>query len=124
MAEKDIIEKTLEDYNEVFADIVNVLLFNGERRINETDLEDVLPRSMFKADGQKLPAETKKEGLRMCEVLDRIEARGEARGEAHGEEKISKLINILYTENRESDILKIVNDKEYRNKLYAEFNIK
>ena len=29
MAEKDIVEKILEDYPEVFADIVNVLLFDG-----------------------------------------------------------------------------------------------
>lgn len=29
MGEKDIIEKTLESYNDVFADIVNVLLFKG-----------------------------------------------------------------------------------------------
>lgn len=28
MAEKDITEKTLEAYNDVFADIINVLLFN------------------------------------------------------------------------------------------------
>lgn len=31
MGEKDIVEKTLEAYNEVFADIVNVLLFKGEQ---------------------------------------------------------------------------------------------
>lgn len=31
MAEKDIAEKTLEAYNDVFADIINVLLFNGEQ---------------------------------------------------------------------------------------------
>ena len=29
--EKDITQKTLEKYNDVFADIINVLLFNGER---------------------------------------------------------------------------------------------
>ena len=29
---KDIAEKTLEAYNEVFADIVNVLLFDGKQR--------------------------------------------------------------------------------------------
>jgi len=28
MGEKDITEKTLEAYNDVFADIINVLLFN------------------------------------------------------------------------------------------------
>ncbi len=31
MAEKDITEKMLEAYNDVFADIVNVLLFDGKR---------------------------------------------------------------------------------------------
>ncbi len=30
MGQKDIAEKTLEAYNDVFADIVNVLLFNGK----------------------------------------------------------------------------------------------
>ncbi|XME02226.1 Rpn family recombination-promoting nuclease/putative transposase [Lachnospiraceae bacterium C1.1] len=52
MAEKDIIEKTLEDYNDVFADIVNVLLFNGERRMQEDELQNIKARSMFKADGK------------------------------------------------------------------------
>ena len=33
MAEKDIAEKTLEAYNDVFADIINVLLFNGEQQV-------------------------------------------------------------------------------------------
>ena len=32
MGEKDITEKTLEDYADVFADIVNVLLFDGGNR--------------------------------------------------------------------------------------------
>ena len=31
MAEKDVAEKLLEDYNDVFADIVNVLLFCGRK---------------------------------------------------------------------------------------------
>ena len=35
MAEKDITEKTLEAYNDVFADIINVLLFNGRRYVKE-----------------------------------------------------------------------------------------
>ena len=52
MAEKDITEKMLADYNDVFADIVNVLLFNGEGTINEDDLEPTQVKSMYKADGQ------------------------------------------------------------------------
>ncbi len=50
MGEKDIVEKTLEAYNEVFADIVNVLLFNGEEIIRPEELEDQTPRAMYKAD--------------------------------------------------------------------------
>lgn len=52
MAEKDIIEKTLESYNDVFADIVNVLLFDGKQVVNENDLEAESEQSMYKVDGQ------------------------------------------------------------------------
>ena len=33
MGKADLTEKILEDYNDVFADIVNVLLFKGEERV-------------------------------------------------------------------------------------------
>lgn len=52
MAEKDITEKLLEDYNDVFADIVNVLLFSGKNIVNENDLESGTVHSMYKADGK------------------------------------------------------------------------
>ena len=52
VAEKDIAEKTLEGYNDVFADIANVLLFNGRRLINPDDLEDRTPNSSYKVDGK------------------------------------------------------------------------
>ena len=35
MKSKDITQKMFERYNDVFADIVNVLLFNGKRIIEE-----------------------------------------------------------------------------------------
>lgn len=50
MGEKDIIDKHLEDYNDVFADIVNVLIFNGQQIVNETALVSVPTNSMYKAD--------------------------------------------------------------------------
>ena len=53
MAEKDMMEKTLESYNDVFSDIVNVLLFSGRNKVKEDELEQALPRSIYKAD-QKL----------------------------------------------------------------------
>jgi hypothetical protein len=48
MGQKDIAEKTLEAYNDVFADIVNVLLFNGKRQVKEKDLKDATPFSIYK----------------------------------------------------------------------------
>ena len=52
MRDKDIAEKNLEAWNDVFADIVNVLLFNGKRIVLEDDLEAETPNSMFKVDGK------------------------------------------------------------------------
>ena len=52
MAQKDIAEKTLEAYNDVFADIVNGLLFNGEQVIKEDELEAESELSVYKADGK------------------------------------------------------------------------
>lgn len=38
MAHKDITTKTIESYNDVFADIVNGFLFNGEKVISPDEL--------------------------------------------------------------------------------------
>lgn len=51
VAGQDITEKILESYNDVFADIVNGLLFNGEAVIRPEELEDQAPRAAYKADG-------------------------------------------------------------------------
>lgn len=52
MAEKDITEKVLESYNDVFSDIVNVLLFEGKEVLEPDGLEEQAPRSYYKADGR------------------------------------------------------------------------
>ncbi|MBQ8912494.1 MAG: Rpn family recombination-promoting nuclease/putative transposase, partial [Lachnospiraceae bacterium] len=54
MAEKDIAEKLLEDYNDVFADIVNVLLFDGQERVNPESLTNTKDKSQYKADDSTL----------------------------------------------------------------------
>lgn len=48
--QKDIAEKNLEAYNDVFADIVNGLLFNGRQVVNENDLVDAEPNSNYKIE--------------------------------------------------------------------------
>ena len=37
MGDKDLTENTLEAYDDVFADIINVLLFNGKQLVCEED---------------------------------------------------------------------------------------
>ena len=49
---KDITQKMLERYNDVFADIVNVLLFNGKRIVDEDELIDTPVDSALKIDGE------------------------------------------------------------------------
>ena len=52
MAVKDITEKNFEDFEDVFADIVNVLLFKGKRLMKENELESAATKSMLKIDGK------------------------------------------------------------------------
>ena len=49
---KDITQKMLERYNDVFADIVNVLLFNGKNIVDEDALIDIPVDSALKIDGE------------------------------------------------------------------------
>jgi len=49
MGQKDSSEKLLEDYNDVFADIVNVLLFNGREVVKTEELSEAPTDSQYKA---------------------------------------------------------------------------
>lgn len=46
---RDVLEKTLESYNDVFADIVNVLLFNGKQLLKEGELQEYKARNIYPA---------------------------------------------------------------------------
>ena len=46
-----LLEK-LEDYDDVFADIFNVLVFHGEDRILVSELRTGMSRSGYQVDGQ------------------------------------------------------------------------
>ena len=48
MGERDITQKTLESYNDVFADIVNVLVFSGEQVVEADSLTDAQTFSQYK----------------------------------------------------------------------------
>ena len=52
MGKQDIRHKSLEELNDVFADIINVLLFGGKRLVKENELSDVNPRGNYNASGK------------------------------------------------------------------------
>lgn len=54
MQQKDLSEKVLEDNNDIFADIVNVLLFDGEDTVEESLLVNTTVHSQYKDDSGKL----------------------------------------------------------------------
>ncbi len=57
MSEKDTISKTLESYDDVFADIVNGFLFDGDQVVSPEELTPADISSQYKADGQIRPQE-------------------------------------------------------------------
>ena len=57
MGQKDLAQKLLEDHSDVFADIFNVLLFQGEQIICAEELEKTANESQYKADTSSLHEE-------------------------------------------------------------------
>jgi hypothetical protein len=54
LGQKDISEKILLDYNDVFSDIINGIVFEGEQIVLPESLENMTVHSQYKADGKKL----------------------------------------------------------------------
>lgn len=65
----------------------------------------------------------KKEGLKMCDILDRVENRGIAIGEKHGRNEVNRLNAILLEADRIEDLKRTVHDLEYQKQLMAEYGI-
>lgn len=53
MGNKDILEKILILYGDVFADSVNALLYKGEPHLREEDLEPAPTESFYQGKGRK-----------------------------------------------------------------------
>lgn len=54
MGQKDIVEKAFEDYDDVFADIINVFIYNGKQIIQPEQLTQAKLKSQYKADSSVL----------------------------------------------------------------------
>ncbi len=57
MAEKDKVEKLLEDYPDVFADIINVLIYDGKQIVKPEELRTTNVQSQYKASDDVLHEE-------------------------------------------------------------------
>ena len=122
MQEKDITQKMLERYDDVFSDIVNVLLFNGKMVVSE----DSLLMSAMTEDKrfeEIIDEVNEKEVVNMCEVLDIVESRGIEKGREEGADLISRLNIILAKEGDLDTIIKANTDKEYRNELLRKYDL-
>ena len=53
-SEKDITEKSLFAYNDVFCDIINGCLFDGNQVIKPDELADIMPDTVFRNDSGEL----------------------------------------------------------------------
>ena len=54
MGQQDLTGKLLEDYEDVFTDILNVLLFTGEQIIQPETLKETKIKSQYKADDTRM----------------------------------------------------------------------
>lgn len=54
MGKKDSTQKRLEDYNDVFADIINVLIFDGKEVVKENELETTHAKDTYTAEEQEI----------------------------------------------------------------------
>ncbi len=52
MGEKDVVEKHLARYNDVFADILNGFLFKGRQVVRPEELADAGNTSTYRAEGK------------------------------------------------------------------------
>ena len=57
MGQKDLSEKILVDYNDVFADILNVCVYEGEEVVKPEELENTSVHAQYKAEDDKLHEE-------------------------------------------------------------------
>ena len=139
MGEKDITEKTLASYNDVFSDIVNGLLFNGKPVVDPdyvssdrtafVHTDEVLKLMTLLTDDDRYELTLNSEGGKpknMCEMLDRVEARGmekgRAEGMAKGEDMVIALLKKLTPGNE--DYYKALNaSPEERRELYKKYGI-
>ena len=105
--------KKIISWNDVFADIVNVLLFKGKRLMKEKDLEAVTGDNYFETVYNNNDLKNKKGCVTMCSIFEDFVNEGKAEGRAEGREEgkaelVRKMLDAkLVSEQQIADLLKI-----------------
>lgn len=133
MAEKDITEKILLSYADVFSDCINALAYGGKQYLNpqntqpaptESFLEILTGDTRFTELAKQFYENNQKgEKVMMCEYLNQLEERGERRGEINAETNLSSLLEKLYDLGRDEEAKLAVRNPDARAKMYKKFSI-
>ena len=135
---KDLCEKSLIGWNDVFADIINVLVFGGKTVVAPdsaviTHVDEFLKlMRVLTGDNRYLEIsfteQEQKEGVRMCKVLDAREKRGIKQGLQQGLQQganqVHELMHILATQGYQLEEILAMTEKDTdREKLYKQYGI-
>ena len=100
---QDANQKILADYNDVFADIMNVLLFDGKKVVNEEGLENSKDRSQYKADGKLHEQERD---------VSKFYREQELRIEIKHVDEILKLLGVMARDDRFPEVIEAMNEEK------------
>lgn len=121
MAEKDLTEKILEDYPDVFADIFNTLIFNGKQAIKDSELSESIVHSQYKADDSKiheLERDSAKRWIRNNILLAILGTENQSRPEklmvsrVIGYDEVLKLLSAFTGNSRYEEVIQCENYEE------------
>lgn len=109
------------------ADLLEVVIVRlGNKKQDKKGVTDFL-NGVFSGNKEKVlsyipDSEDKNYQREVSDMLSMI-SYAEENGEKKGEVKLGKLVKVLLKEKRYSDIEKVTDDEEYREKMYKEFGM-
>ena len=122
------IHRTIEETGKKFGDGTHIIYINAKIQ-DETPVGKLMhdflctrAEDMYYpvlADKVRHLKEDEKEVETMCRIMEEIEERGEKQGI----DRVSKLVDILLSQNRIEDLQRSTSDRVYQRRLFQEFGI-
>ena len=126
------IHRTIEETGKKFGDGTHIIYINAKIQ-DETPVGKLMhdflctrAEDMYYpvlADKVRHLKEDEKEVETMCRIMEEIEERGMRYGEKNGIDRVSKLVDILLSQNRIEDLQRSTSDRVYQRRLFQEFGI-